>query len=339
MAKRILWVLVLGAVFGRPVLQSQPANDRKSLAGLLPKVEGWQLAEAPRTFLPSSLFEYINGAAESYLAYAFEELIVADYSRQSPASMLTLEIYEMGTSENAFGIYSQERSPESEFLSIGGEGYYETGSLNFIAGSKYIKILCPDCGAEDKPALLRFGRSIEENLPGRDLPRPLRFFPRDHLIARSERYIRQNVFGFSFLENAYIASYEVEGRTLDLFLIEAGDEDKAGTMLRRYLESQKDNGEVPDAEALGFHWRDRYMKNVFVTQEGRFLLGVTRVDDGFEDLGRKYLTWLVERVRGAETSTGERSAAIREAGVPRGTPSAFSPRCPERRLPDARPRL
>src|SRR4030042_158659 len=83
-----------------------PAQSRAGspeLAALVPRFEGWAPSEAPRSYFPESLFEYINGAAESYLSYDFQELLVLDLEKKGTEATLTFEIYDMGSPVNAFG--------------------------------------------------------------------------------------------------------------------------------------------------------------------------------------------------------------------------------------------
>jgi hypothetical protein len=70
-------------------------------------VDAWTRTEAPRSFFPESLFEYIDGAAESYLSYDFRELLVVDLEKKGTEATLTLEIYDMGSPVNAFGILAR----------------------------------------------------------------------------------------------------------------------------------------------------------------------------------------------------------------------------------------
>jgi len=47
----------------------------------------------------------------------------------------------MGDDKNGFGIYSLERYPDSHFISIGTQGYLEQGTLIFLAGRYYAKLM------------------------------------------------------------------------------------------------------------------------------------------------------------------------------------------------------
>lgn len=268
-----------------------------SLAAFLPKWPGWSLSEAPRVFSPGTLFEYINGAAENYLSYGFQELLVGDFKKDGSAASLTVEIYHMGEETRAFGIYSSERYPESQFLDIGAQGYLEEGTLNFFVGIYYVKLLCFDCGQEGDTVL----RGVADHVAAKvaveaELPPLLRFFPREGLVANSEKFILQNVLGFAFLHHGYLADYRWEDQEFELFIIEGTSPQDAKGMLDRYLESQRQAGQPARTITQGYQVRDRYSRNIFFALSNRYILGVMRIEDGQEELGKKYLQRLLQSV-------------------------------------------
>ncbi len=285
---RTLWVL--GCFFFSLTVVSSDRAGSSALQTLLPRVEGWELVELPQRYFPDSLFEYINGAAESYLSYDFRELMVAQYKLVDSPASLTLEIYDLGSAKNAFGIYSAERYPESRFLSIGAQGYQEEGTLNFVIGAMYVKLLCFDCGEQTGQRLEIFAREVEKQAKEKGgLPEPLKYFPKEGLVANSEKFVLRNFLGFSFLHDGYLASYQNKGSEFELFLIEADSDAEAENMLKQYLAGLTRGDQIPDKVGLIFHVRDRYAGHVYVTRVQNYVLGVMRIKDGFEEMGKDYL--------------------------------------------------
>ena len=262
---------------------------------LLPGMPGWSLTEAPRLFSPGSLFEYINGAAENYLSYGFQDLAVGDFKKDGSEAALTVEIYDMGEETRAFGIYSSERYPESRFLDIGGQGYIEDGTLNFFVGGYYVKLLCFDCGEEAETVLRSAARQVEKKAAVKtELPPILRLFPGEGLVTHSERFILQNVLGFGFLHHGYLADYRAEGQEFELFIIQGTSPRDAQDMFAQYLESQRNAGQPPQSAPQGYLVKDRYSHNIFLALKRDLILGVMRIKNGHEELGEKYLQRLVE---------------------------------------------
>jgi hypothetical protein len=276
-------VFLLSPVFSQESVQSSPES-------LLPRVSGWRVSEQPQTFLPETLFEYIDGAAEAYLSYDFKELVVAQYKDEKSKASLTLEIYGMGNDNNSFGIYSAERYPESHYISVGNQGYMEEGTLNFICGSYYVKLLCYDCGENAASVLNLFGRDIEKNVKTKgSLPSFLKLFPKEGLIPNSEKFILNNFLGFSFLHDGYLASYKEKDLEFELFIIAGNSDADAADMLEQYLAAQLKNNPPPEKIPLGYHIRDRYAQNIYISRAGKAILGVMRIKDGFEETGSRYL--------------------------------------------------
>lgn len=263
----------------------------------LPQVPGWTLAEAPRTYLPGTLFEYIDGAAENYLSYDFQELAVANYKSGKTSATLTIEIYDMGSDLNAFGIYSSERFPGSPLIAVGTQGYLEEGTLNFVIGPDYVKLLCFDCGESAETVLKTFAEGIEKKVKVRgSLPPALALFPKEGLVAESEKFIRQNVLGYGFLHDGYLASYRTGGQEFELFIIVGKDDAEAAKMQEQYLAAEAKNQAPVEKIAAGYHIKDRYAQNVFIARKGRYLLGVMRLKDGAEAVGAEFLGALMKAV-------------------------------------------
>ncbi|MCJ7680390.1 MAG: hypothetical protein MUP70_06685, partial [Candidatus Aminicenantes bacterium] len=220
---------------------------------VLPDVKGWELSEETETYQPESLFEYINGAAEIYLAYDFRELSVGLYKIKDGEAELSVEIYDMGSTENAFGIYGAERFPESTFIPVGIQGYIEEDSLNFFAGRYYVKMLCFSGGAHVKKYLMDFSGSVASRV-GEDggFPALVAAFPAEGKIANSEKFSLRNFLGYSFLRNGFMAGYRMEDMEFDCFIIRAETEEESEGMLNQLLEKKKD---IPlDRTKAGIHY-------------------------------------------------------------------------------------
>jgi hypothetical protein len=292
------WLFLISAflIMSRAFFAQERSLSR--LQTHLRKIPGWSFSEDPRVYLPGTLFEYINGAAENYLSYEFKELLVANYKNDQSEATLTLEIYDMGNDTNAFGIYSSERYPESRFLAVGNQGYIEEGTLNFIVGSLYVKLLCFDCGEKGEDTLRSVADIIERSVPQKGgLPALLEAFPKDGLVAHSEKFILRNVLGFAFLHNGYLADYQSKDQEFVLFVIEGKDEEEAQTMLGQYLAAQTKNNQKPEKITLGYKVRDRYAKNVYLAQTRNYVLGVIRIEDGFETVGLSFLEALLDGLK------------------------------------------
>jgi hypothetical protein len=291
----LLWILGFYGFFALPVLlPNAQKGEASSLNSLLPTVAGWRVAEDVQRYDPQTLFEYIDGAAEAYIGYDFKELIVAMFQGSRPKTSLTVEIYDMGKSLNAFGIYGAERFPESHFLPIGIQGYQEEGSLNFLADRYYVKLMCYEGGGKTEELLRLFADSIAGKIknPG-DFPALLRIFPRVGLVPNSEKFILRNFLGFKFLKNGFLANYKTDGQEFDCFLIDGHSAEDAKAMFEQVAASFAKSGRSPEKNSVGLGFKDAYLQNVFVARMGSYVCGVARIKDGQEALGVKFLEAMV----------------------------------------------
>jgi len=273
---------------GQAASQTRPASPE--LAALVPQLAGWSLSEAPRSYFPDNLFEYIDGAAESYLGYDFRELLVADLEKKGTDATLTLEIYDMGLPVNAFGIFAAERYPDNKVAALGDLGYVEGEALNFLSGRYYVKMLAFGLGEATASTLGEVGAKVAGAIKSRGgLPALVMAFPKDNLVARSERFIKKNFMGYEFLHDAYVATYTSGGRELEGFFIDGGSEKEAEAMLVLLRDALAADNQSVDKLASGFHARNRYGQHLYIARVGAVLCGAMRVPDGLEAAGEALL--------------------------------------------------
>ena len=292
----LILFLLVSVLNGKAILLG--IEEGTSLIGLLPKVVDWNYSEEPQNFIPGNLYEYINGAAEIYLAYDFKELIVGQYEKDKDVeeASLSIEIYDMGNEKNSFGIYSAERFSESQFISIGNQGYLEEGTLNFVVGRYYIKLLCFDCGEKSDEVLKSFSNKIVKRVKDRgQFPPALSHFPQEGLVQNTEKYILRNFMGYSFLHDGYVASYKLKDQEFDCFIIEGKNEEDAQKMLKQYLE-KKSNVDIRKT-STGYLIKDRYYHNIFLVRNDNYICGVMKIKDDFQELGVRYLRMLLESLK------------------------------------------
>lgn len=266
------------------------------LEALLPTVDGMESMESSQTYFPETLFEYINGAAEIYLSYDFKELIVAEYKKKDASDSIAVEIYDMGSHRNSFGIYSAERYPDNEFMILGTQGYMEEGALNFLVGRYYIKLLCFDCEERSDKWLRAFSDGIVNRVEDKGgFPVFLEVFPKEGLIPNTEKFILRNVMGYKFLHDGYVVSYRVKDLSFDCFLIEGKNSEDAIDMLKKYLEA-KGAASVQKISS-GYRVSDRYYHNIYLARVNNTICGVMKITDGFEEMGESYLEILVQSLK------------------------------------------
>ncbi len=294
----LLCGLTAGIALGAPGAAAPQRAGDPALLALIPKIDGWTATGQPRSFFPDTLYEYIDGAAESYIGYDFRELAVAEFAQGGSQATLTLEIYDMGGALNAFGIYSAERFPDNRAVDVGTHGYIEGEVLNFVAGTVYVKLLCFNGGEATASILEAFARKVASGAgPKAGIPALFSVFPKDGLVPNSEKYIRRNVMGFDFLGNGYMVAYKDGGAEFEGFIIEPDPGPDAAVPLKRLLDFFAGEGQTVETLPSGHHLRNKYGQNMYVGIAGNRLYGISRVPDGSGATGAAWFERLAEAVR------------------------------------------
>jgi hypothetical protein len=280
----LLFVSLAGEVCG-PVWAF--SSDWKSF--VFPEVAGWKRSAEIQNFSPKTLYEYIDGAADLYLTYKFQELKVAEYQNEKKSSV-TVDVYFHKTPIQAFGIYSQERLPDANFINIGAEGYVESNVLNFLTGPYYVKISSYHTGSEDREILMTFARKVFESLGEKgSLPSILSSFPEEGKKKHSEKFIAKDFLGYSFLHSAFVADYELSGKKFRLFVIE-GDRQACKEMIQKYL--QQIGSLAKEVVEGRYTLSDPYQGEVDLYWKGKTIWGILNVSE--PALRSKYLKLLEE---------------------------------------------
>jgi len=256
---------------------------------LFPEVKGWKVDVGDKIYTPETLWDLINGAADAYLSYDFQNLHTAEYTNKEGHSV-KVYAFKHSTPSNAFGIYSQERNPDYEFLDIGTQGFKSPGALYFIKGSYYIQLSTNDKPMYDK--LDPLARKIDEVLNvAAELPQTMKLFPEDGKIEYSEKYIAGDFMGRSYLHSAFTAEYKNNSNEFQVFIIAPENEEAVKSMLSQYLDSQ----DYPKNERNKSVYRieTKYSGSIMLYNTGKYLCGIKQADEESE---KKYLKMLKEKL-------------------------------------------
>ena len=107
---------------------------------------GWVQSRAPSTYQQKKLYrDRATSPAASpdlYYAYGFQRQAEVEYQAPQFGSkpLILLEIFDMGTPENAFGIYSFYTYPRMKFEWVGAKAMLSGGYLRFAKGKYFIQI-------------------------------------------------------------------------------------------------------------------------------------------------------------------------------------------------------
>lgn len=245
------------------------AQTPDELKSWLPPVDGWTVSGEVEVFNPDNLFDRINGAAPLFLENNFREMTSMEYKKG--ADYITIQAYRHATPEDAFGMYSSERSSDLEFLPVGGEAQGDKTNLYFFAGNMYLKMWSNASGDVSKE-LQAIGKALAEKIDaGAGYPPIIRLFPEQGKIPYSAAYITSNYIGHEFLRAVYTMKYEKDGQSFQLFVLDGGSPDGVKDVLTQYMAFTKQSDELKEG---GLLVKDRYNGDIPVLWKGRYLVGV-----------------------------------------------------------------
>ncbi|HEX7400828.1 MAG TPA: DUF6599 family protein [candidate division Zixibacteria bacterium] len=176
-------------------LVSNIAFGLESLTLLFPTPEdGWVNSETAKTYNRQNIFDYIDGGAELYLAYDFQQVAVQKYIPTNQDSVeeksITVEIWQMNSPEDAYGVFSFDQ--EGEKVPIGQMGVYDAGYLRFWKNVYVVRIL--QMLESSKETILQLGRGIDQQIQKESkLPLLVQQVPPDSLLSASVCFFHQQI--------------------------------------------------------------------------------------------------------------------------------------------------
>jgi len=251
---------------------------------VFPDIKGWTLVQDYPVYYPESLWDYINGAADAYLSYLFEDLYIAEYKNKD-GTIIKAEVYRHKSPEYAFGIYSIERTPEYDFQNYGTQGYAEESLVHFISGKHYVKVTTNAAGEEVQKAVVLVASTVAEMLgdPG-SLPALLQSFPKNGKIAHSEKFISDNFLGHHFMSRVFTVDYVDGEEDFYLFIMEKDTGEECKKIIEAYYAF---TGQTVDLKE-GYHIiTDKYNGTINLIWKGNRIWGTMNCDDTEKSM--KYL--------------------------------------------------
>lgn len=242
---------------------AMPQSIAEFVKALPGKVDRWNRVEPTETYSPATLSKYIDGGAELYLSYNFKASLAVKYADASE-NEIAVDIFDMGSSADAFGVFAHTRETIAEDFGQGSE--YASGMLTFWKGRFYVSVLAYPETPASKNAVTVLGRAIEGAIREEGpLPPILALLPQENLQPETVRYFHHYIWlnSFTFVSNenvlnigddtpAALAKYRTAGSSLFLLLVRYPDAARAEAAERQFDKeilggakeglSQKDGG-------------------------------------------------------------------------------------------------
>lgn len=243
------------------------------------EIDGWQKAGNPVTYDQKTLYEYIDGGAELYIAYDFRALYAFRYTSGNDMEIV-IDIFDMGSSYDAFGVFSHGREVDDKELGQGSE--YNSGLLTFWKDRYYVSILAYPETEQKAATVKKLGGILADKIAATgDLPPILELLPQKHLVPDSVHYFHHyilvnshyfiagdNILNIESDTPSVLAKYHMEDRNFYMLLVQYPDEKKAQkaheSFLQHYLASAPEGiSESKEGTWTGCRRQDRILVVVF----------------------------------------------------------------------------
>ena len=154
------------------------------------QINGWKAQDEVETYDRESIFDYMDGAGEVYLMYDFRKVMVFRFTRAEQPNVL-LELFDMGSSEDAYGIFSHAREGEDQGIGQGSE--YRGGLLCFWKSRFFVCILSERETPEAKKAVEALAGNVAEKIKVTgEKPDLLDYLPAEGLDINTVRYFHKH---------------------------------------------------------------------------------------------------------------------------------------------------
>jgi len=202
---------------------------------------GWKPAGQVEVFDRETLYDLVNGQAESFFAFGFERAAVRSYEGAAGAT-LRITVWQLAAPADAYGLFTASRSGVP--ADVGNEGDADPGRRVIFWQDRYLADLFAS-PALPEADLLALAQAASARLPsGGERPALTDRLPAGGLVPRSEVFFHQeisiqgtlwlggeNLLGLSPQTDGLLARYERGGAAVWLLLVLYPDAEAASAGL------------------------------------------------------------------------------------------------------------
>jgi hypothetical protein len=193
-------------------------------------VAGWTPTDAAQAYTHDNLYNLVDGQAESFFAYNFQQAVVGRYQNAARA-LINVEIWQLASPADAFGLYTSGRTGKP--VALGNDGSADAGQRVLFWQDDYYVAVSSVRGATDAD-LQAFAKVLADALPkGGTRPAVVDRLPPGGLVAQSYIFFRQelsvgsevwlggeNRLGLGQDTDGVVARYMLGGQVTHLLLVQ-----------------------------------------------------------------------------------------------------------------------
>lgn len=240
----VITICLWGAPQGVNGMEKERVNQKISFPA---EAGSWKWDGKEKAYNTRTIFDYIDGAGELFLAYNFRGMTVRRFEKLGQPALVA-ELYDMGSSEDAYGVFSFERQDEDAGIGQGSE--FGGGLLRFWKGKYFVSVYGEGESPEIGLAILALGKEIAKSILVRGpAPKLINILPdgKAGLVGKSIRYLHshillnqrffvatQNILKLNANTEAVLAQYLRYGKKTHLLVVRYPTAQEAAVALQSF---------------------------------------------------------------------------------------------------------
>jgi len=217
-----------------------PIDELKRVGAALPtEVAGWRATGDDVIHDTETIFQYIDGHAEVYLAYGMSRCFARRYSGSESEPDIVLDLFELASAADAYGVFTHDR--DGDEVDVGQGALLRTGWLSFWKGRWFGSVYSEGESEPAYDAVIAIARAAAAAITEEgEVPALVSELPVDGLDLRSVRFLHtqeilnsvvylgfENVLRLGPEIDAVLGRYEREDGNAWLLLINYPDTEMA----------------------------------------------------------------------------------------------------------------
>jgi len=132
------YLLIIKILFIVTIGLGQNQIETKSLLPEDGNIPNWNIKDSTEIYFGEDLFMYINGGADLYLEYGFEEVATGRYVNYKNNNIL-VDIYKMNSIDAAYGIFTLSSTSKGKPMSLGDQSLLYDYYLDLLKGPYFMR--------------------------------------------------------------------------------------------------------------------------------------------------------------------------------------------------------
>jgi hypothetical protein len=240
--RRIIIAIAIGLVGALMACSDGPtaAGVSGTVAPVMPtEVAGWRTIDDGQIYDTESIYAYIDGHAEVYMAYGMVRCLSRRYSGPEGEPDIVLDLFEQASPADAFGVFTHDR--DGEEVEVGQGALFRHGWLSFWKGRWFGSVYAEGDSDASAEAVLALGRAAAETIEEvGEVPPLVGELPASGLDLRSVRFLHtqeilngvvylgyENALQFGPEVDAVVGRYQRPEGTAWLLLVDYPDDASA----------------------------------------------------------------------------------------------------------------